>query len=93
MIFAEKPSERDVFLRPFIDEAKDVISNGFEINGRNVSVRIRCFVCDTPARSYMRGTHILIYICRFISLHSALTTKTIFKFIFEIQQVYTDTLV
>ncbi|XP_048001339.1 uncharacterized protein LOC125238094 [Leguminivora glycinivorella] len=44
------------FLRPFVDELLKLLRDGFKMQGRIISVEIRCFVCDTPARCFIKGT-------------------------------------
>lgn len=34
---------------------KDVLENGYDYNGNFISVSIRLFTCDTPARAFLRG--------------------------------------
>lgn len=43
------------FLTPFVNEIKEVIKNGIIINGHKITVQIRCIICDSPARSYVKG--------------------------------------
>lgn len=64
-----KPPTADVLLNDFVDEMDYCLKNGININGFELAVKIRCFVCDTPARAFMKGTHhvffcveIIIYI-------------------------------
>lgn len=45
------------FLRQFVDEPKSLGSaDNFKINGYRMAIRIKCFICDTPARAYLKGT-------------------------------------
>lgn len=50
-----KPTVLNDFLDPFIDELNEIVQNGISINGYEISVAIRCFICDTPARAYIKG--------------------------------------
>lgn len=52
---ASKPTDLNQYLRPFVDELKNLLSNGVEINGHQVTVYFRCCICDTPARSFIKG--------------------------------------
>lgn len=45
----------DSFLFPFVDELNQLIEEGLYINGYSVVVTIKCFVCDSPARSFIKG--------------------------------------
>lgn len=58
-----KPTNLNEYLRPFVDELKDLMENGLMINGFKVSVSFRCCICDTPARSFLKGIiHILSHV-------------------------------
>lgn len=50
-----KCSNLHSFLTPFVDEMNDVVQNGIHINSHKITVRIRCIVCDSPARAYVKG--------------------------------------
>lgn len=52
-----KPNSSEEFLRKFINEMKDLTKNGIIVgkNNANVIVRIRCFICDAPARAFLKG--------------------------------------
>ncbi|EAT36978.1 AAEL010985-PA [Aedes aegypti] len=50
-----KPKSATEFLTPFIDELLGILETGVIVNGHSVSVRIRCFICDSPARSFIKG--------------------------------------
>ena len=45
----------DPFLTPFVDELNTLIENGIIINNVYVDVKIKCFICDSPARSFIKG--------------------------------------
>lgn len=51
-----KPKDSDVFLSDFIVEAKNLLTNGITINGVNLKVTIKGFVCDAPAKSFVLKT-------------------------------------
>lgn len=63
-----KPSVIEEFLTPFIRELIEVMQNGIKINNHTLSINIRCFVCDTPARSFIKGT----YFSGFLSVSTVL---------------------
>lgn len=50
-----KPKSATEFLNPFIDELLSIMESGLVINGYPVTVKIRCFICDSPARSFIKG--------------------------------------
>lgn len=43
------------FLNPFVSELNDIILHGIKINGYALKVGIKFFVCDTPARAFLKG--------------------------------------
>lgn len=45
----------DLFFNPFVEELKTILLNGIEINGKMVIVTVKCFICDTPARCFVKG--------------------------------------
>lgn len=72
-----KPPGPEIYLRPFVNEIQDIITNGLFINGHKLVVSIRCFICDSPARSFSKGilkqcsiNHIWQNIYRFLILFS-----------------------
>ncbi|XP_062714474.1 uncharacterized protein LOC134291131 [Aedes albopictus] len=50
-----KPTDLNAFLTPFVNEAIPLIQNGVPVNGHTVMVKIRCFICDSPARAFVKG--------------------------------------
>ncbi|XP_044744771.1 uncharacterized protein LOC123306715 [Coccinella septempunctata] len=51
----EKLSDLSAFLLPFVKEAKIIFSEGLIVNETKISVKLRCFVCDSPARAFIKG--------------------------------------
>jgi hypothetical protein len=51
-----KPESSQVFLEDTIKDLKMVLFDGFMHKGRHISVALECFCCDTPARSFIKGT-------------------------------------
>lgn len=51
----KKPNNLNQYLRPFVDEMKYLLQNGIEINNYDVKFLIRCIICDSPARSFLKG--------------------------------------
>lgn len=55
------------YLMPFVEELNEIMANGVHINSHEITVLIRCFVCDSPARAYVKGMqkycNIVIPIC------------------------------
>ncbi|KAF0746333.1 Uncharacterized protein FWK35_00036891 [Aphis craccivora] len=52
----EKPCDSNDFLKDFIEEARDVVINGVEINNSNKKVIIHTFCTDAPAKSFILKT-------------------------------------
>lgn len=50
----EKPKDANCFLKSFVDEAVDLIHNGFIFNGSVYSIKIKAFICDVPAKSFIK---------------------------------------
>lgn len=50
-----KPTELNDYLRPLVDELNGLLSNGISINNHHIIIKCRSFICDTPARSYLKG--------------------------------------
>lgn len=53
-----KPPTPDEFLTPFVDELLTILNNGIIVNGYKINIHIRCFICDTPARSFIKGNKV-----------------------------------
>lgn len=51
----KKPGNIEQFLRPFVDELSDILTHGLLINGFKLTVLLRCFICDSPARALIKG--------------------------------------
>lgn len=43
------------FLYSFVEELNDILQNGFYVNGYKIEIVIKYFVCDTPARNFIKG--------------------------------------
>nr|CAI5843559.1 unnamed protein product [Callosobruchus analis] len=44
------------FFQNFVQELNEIIRTGIKVNGKYLPVKIKCFVCDTQARSFIKGT-------------------------------------
>lgn len=49
-----KPHNVNEYLATFIKEVNTLLSEGIIIDGKMLSVHIKCFICDRPARSYIK---------------------------------------
>ncbi|XP_053685668.1 uncharacterized protein LOC128735198 [Sabethes cyaneus] len=50
-----KPTNLDTFLKQLVEELIDVINHGIFINNHKITVKLRCFICDSPARAFLKG--------------------------------------
>lgn len=69
-IFSGKTKPTDIvsFLTPFVEDMDDACRNGIIVNGHKISVSIRCFICDSPARAFVKGIYFSSKSKMFISL-------------------------
>ncbi|XP_031329109.1 uncharacterized protein LOC116160111 [Photinus pyralis] len=67
-----KPPDIKTFITPFVEEMKLILEHGilFE-NGHHLKISIRCFVCDSPARSFIKG------VANFNGQHGCLKCTTV----------------
>lgn len=61
----EKPCDSNDYLKDFIEEARDLVINGIEINNSIKKVIIHTFCTDVPAKSFILKTkgHAGFYSC------------------------------
>lgn len=50
-----KPGDVKEFLTPFVDEIIPIMEEGFLLNHHVVTLKLRCFICDSPARAFVKG--------------------------------------
>ena len=60
-----KPATSSLFMKDFVTELLAVKENGIDVNGCHFSIKIRGFVCDAPARAFIKCTkgHTAYYGC------------------------------
>lgn len=63
-----KPDNIEEYLTPFVEEMGQITKNGVMMKGHVISVRIRCFICDSPARAFIKGTLILHIYLNYFSI-------------------------
>lgn len=51
-----QPNDLNEFLKPFVEDIDNAIKNQIIVNGYRIEVEIRCFICDSPARSFLKGS-------------------------------------
>ncbi|XP_065072801.1 uncharacterized protein LOC135697134 [Ochlerotatus camptorhynchus] len=66
-----KPKFVEEFLKPFVDEAEPILKSRISINNNLLSVKIRAFICDSPARAFIKGS------VNFNSFHGCLKCTTV----------------
>lgn len=49
-----KPVLND-YLAPLVEDLEDVLSNGIFINNYHIEIKFGRVICDTPARSFLKG--------------------------------------
>lgn len=50
-----KPASVQRYLQRLVEELQPLIEHGLTINNNKLHVKIRCFICDAPARSMIKG--------------------------------------
>ncbi|KAL1516234.1 hypothetical protein ABEB36_000153 [Hypothenemus hampei] len=53
---SKKPTSANEFIKPFVDEIKSVVSNGFSYEGHIINVVLSKIICDAPAKSFILYT-------------------------------------
>lgn len=53
-----KPTSLDDFLNELVDDLIDVLKNGISINNHKINVKLRCMICDSPARAFLKGMYV-----------------------------------
>ena len=51
----EKPPSTAEFLQEFVEETKHLVEDGFLFDNKSYSVEIHSFICDAPARAFVKG--------------------------------------
>lgn len=52
---AKKPKPVNEYLAPFVEELNSLIEHGIDVNNHHICIKVRCFICDTPARCLLKG--------------------------------------
>ena len=50
----EKPSDSNLLMRKFVDELNILLSDGIVVKGRRLNVQHCGFICDAPARAFLK---------------------------------------
>ncbi|XP_049296913.1 uncharacterized protein LOC125770894 isoform X2 [Anopheles funestus] len=51
----EKPTSLEVFLRPLVEEMKEIHQRGLRFGDKVVQLKIRAIIADSPARAFIKG--------------------------------------
>ncbi|XP_043471278.1 uncharacterized protein LOC122507811 [Leptopilina heterotoma] len=51
-----KPNSVEDFLAPFVEEFNRLNIDGIMIEGQHFGIKLKCIICDTPARSFLKRT-------------------------------------
>ena len=51
-----KPTPVSDYLSDFIEEYKQIVENGYEFLDKLYKISLKAFICDTPARSFLKCT-------------------------------------
>ncbi len=51
-----KPKDTNEYIKAFVDEMVDIEANGIIYDDKTLQVKIENFVCDTPARAFLKRT-------------------------------------
>ncbi|RLU15333.1 hypothetical protein DMN91_012327 [Ooceraea biroi] len=54
--YGESKPPLQLYLKQFVHELNEILRDGLFINRQKVTVGVKCFVCDTQARSFIKGT-------------------------------------
>ena len=50
-----KPKSLDEYMYPFVKELNELLSKGIIIKSKQFNIAVRSFICDTPARSFIKN--------------------------------------
>lgn len=49
-----KPTSSNDYLKPFVEEMTVLLADGIIIDGHQITILFRCFICDSPARAFVK---------------------------------------
>lgn len=73
-----KPIDCNVFLSEFVEELKHLLDDGLCVNNHKITIHISCFICDTPARSFLKGDFESVFHNIYIELELHSNWKSLF---------------
>jgi len=76
----EKPGSAAEYVKEFVDEAFHVMQHGLVVDEKTITVTIHSFICDAPARAFLKGTksHSGYSSCEKCTVHGIYDHKVIF---------------
>lgn len=79
-LWERKKADPNIFLREFVDELKELISNGIIKNKKKFKVVFKGFTLDIPAKKYVLSTkgHAGYDCCLVCDIHGQLSNKTVY---------------
>ena len=77
----QKPSPVEEYLEEFLNELTVLRREGIQIFGKQYEVKLTCFVCDAPARSYLIGiiNHTGYYSCERCTIKGEWASRIVFN--------------
>ena len=77
----QKPSPVEEYLEELLNELTVMTREGVQIFGKQYEVKLKCFVCDVPARSYLKGTinHTGYYSCERCTIKGEWASRVVFN--------------
>ena len=78
----EKPGSATEFMSDFVTEATHLLANGLTVDDKKYDVSINSFVCDAPARAFLKGikTHSGYASCEKCTVHGIYDGKVVFPY-------------
>lgn len=55
-----KPGNSNEYFNQFVCELNKVLEDGILFNNIKITIKVLCFICDSPARSFIKGKIVLI---------------------------------
>ncbi|XP_039313852.1 uncharacterized protein LOC120359664 isoform X1 [Solenopsis invicta] len=84
-----KPKPLDLYLHEFLCELNVLSTNGFFYNGQQIKIKLNAFICDAPARAYLKccTSHNGKYGCEKCSVEGvSISHRMIYKNIFALRR-------
>ena len=77
----EKPSPVEEYLEEFLNELTVLTRESVQIFEKKYEVKLKCFVCDAPARSYLKGivNHTGYYSCERCTIKGEWVSRVVFN--------------